>query len=111
MNLKFKNKKIKASGIKFEVFNKNKEVGRAFLYLISNELHNKPYGLLEDVFVDENYRHQGIGSNLIQKVIEKAQEIGCYKLIANVRFEKESTQKLYEKLGFRKHGYEFRIDF
>jgi len=107
----FKFQKIKTSGIKIKAFDNNKVVGRAYLYLISNELHSNPYGLLEDVFVDENYRHQGIGSNLIQKVIEKAQEIGCYKLIANVRFEKESTQKLYEKLGFRKHGYEFRIDF
>lgn len=107
----FKFQKIKTSGIKVKAFDNKKLIGRAYLYLIYNKLHSKPYGLLEDVFVDENYRNQGIGSNLIQKTIQKAQEIGCYKLIANVRFERENNQRLYEKLGFKKYGYEYRIDF
>lgn len=97
--------------IKFEIKTGERVVGRAFLYLIKNDLHPKPYGLLEDVFVEEEFRGQGIGKKLVEMVIEKAKELGCYKLIATSRFERENVHRLYQNLGFEKHGFEFRIDF
>ncbi len=96
---------------KFEYLIDDKVVGRAYLFLIRNNLHKEPYGLLEDVFVEEKYRRQGIGKILVKKVIEKAKELGCYKLVATSRFEREYVHKFYEDLGFKKWGYEFRIDF
>jgi GNAT superfamily N-acetyltransferase len=95
---------------KFEYIIEGKIIGRAFLFLIYNDLHSKPYGLLEDVFIEEKYRGKGIGKELVQRVIEKAKEFGCYKLIATSRFERENVHRLYENLGFKKWGYEFRID-
>jgi GNAT superfamily N-acetyltransferase len=95
---------------KFEYILEGKIIGRALLFLIYNDLHPKPYGLLEDVFVEEKYRGKGIGKELVQRVIEKAKELGCYKLIATSRFERENVHRLYENLGFKKWGYEFRID-
>jgi GNAT superfamily N-acetyltransferase len=95
---------------KFEYIIEGKIIGRAFLFLIYNDLHPKPYGLLEDVFVEEKYRGRGIGKELVKRVIEKARELGCYKLIATSRFERENVHQLYENLGFKKWGYEFRID-
>lgn len=97
--------------IKFETKVGEIVVGRAYLYLIKNELHLKPYGLLEDVFVEEEFRGQGIGKKLVETVIEKAKELGCYKLIATSRFERENVHQLYQNLGFKKYGLEFRIDF
>lgn len=104
-------KKASANFYKFEYWLENKIVGRAFLFLIYNDLHQKPYGLLEDVFVLEDYRGQGIGKELVKAVIAKAKELGCYKLIATSRFARERVHRLYENLGFQKWGYEFRIDF
>jgi GNAT superfamily N-acetyltransferase len=95
---------------KFEYILEGKIIGRAFLFLVYNDLHPKPYGLLEDVFVEEKYRGKGIGKELVKRVIEKARELGCYKLIATSRFERENVHRLYENLGFKKWGYEFRID-
>jgi GNAT superfamily N-acetyltransferase len=95
---------------KFEYIIEGKIIGRAFLFLIYNDLHSKPYGLLEDVFVEEEYRGKGIGKELVKKVIEKAKEFGCYKLIATSRFGRENVHQLYENLGFKKWGYEFRMD-
>lgn len=97
--------------IKFETKVGGRVVGRAYLYLIKNDLYSKPYGLLEDVFVEEEFRGQGIGKKLVEMVIEKARELGCYKLIATSRFERENVHRLYQNLGFKKHGFEFRIDF
>jgi GNAT superfamily N-acetyltransferase len=101
---------LASKGFKFEYVVEGKVVGRAFLFLIYNDLHPEPYGLLEDVFVEEEFRGQGIGKSLVKAVIDKAKEVGCYKLIATSRFERENVHKLYESLGFKKWGYEFRID-
>ena len=103
-------KLLQSNFYKFEYMIDGKRVGRAFLFIIYNDLHQKPYGLLEDVFVEEKYRGKGIGKELIKRVIEKAKELGCYKLIATSRFEREMVHKLYENLGFKKWGYEFRLD-
>jgi GNAT superfamily N-acetyltransferase len=89
---------------KFEYILERKIIGRALLFLIYNDLYPKPYGLLEDVFVEEKYRGKGIGKELVQRVIEKAKELGCYKLIATSRFERENVHRLYENLGFKKMG-------
>ncbi|KKU81503.1 MAG: hypothetical protein UY07_C0016G0002 [Parcubacteria group bacterium GW2011_GWA1_47_8] len=87
------------------------EVARAYLYILTNDLHVEPFGLLEDVFVDDRMRGQGVGTDLIKKVIKAAEEAGCYKIIATSRKERGKVHALYERLGFVEHGKEFRINF
>ena len=70
-----------------------------------------PFGLMEGVFIEESQRGQGIGSQLVERLIERAKEEGCYKLIATSRHERPKVHALYEGLGFRGHGLEFRMDF
>ena len=110
MNLK-KTIKKNVYGVKISYQDGNKEVGRAFLYVLKNDLHKEPFGFLEDVFVEESHRKQGIGSHLVQKAIDEAKIRGCYKLIGNSRMASEKVHSFYERLGFKRHGYEFRIDF
>ena len=88
-----------------------KQVGRAFLCLIYNELHKEPYGLLEDVFVDGEYRSHGIGRELVKAIIEEAKAQGCYKLVGFSRYSREQIHRFYKSLGFQDYGVEFRIDF
>ena len=104
------NKKIvKSYGINFFVKKEGKEVARAFLYVMKNSLNKKPFGYLEDLFVDETLRGQGIGTELLNKVITEAKKIGCYKLVATSRYEREAVHKMYEKNGFKKFGTEFKM--
>jgi GNAT superfamily N-acetyltransferase len=100
----------KTSSVKIELVDGKKKIGRAFLYLIKNDLHNKPYGLMEDVFVNPAMRGQGLGTLLIKEVIKTAKKYHCYKLIGNSRTANEKAHKLYERLGFKRHGFEFRMD-
>lgn len=86
-------------------------IGRASLVVIHNDLHEEPYGLLEDIFVKEEARKRGLGSKLLQAVIEEAKNIGCYKLIATTRSTKPEVQEWYLRTGFTDWGKEFRIDF
>lgn len=104
-------KEFTSVAIRFSVQKNEKEVGRASLFVIVNDLHREPYGLLEDVFVDEAERGKGIGSSLINQVIEEAKKRRCTKLIAQSRYGKTAVHALYEKLGFKDHGKNFRIDF
>ena len=106
------NEHILGAGVRFSYTDaQGREIGRAFLYILHNNIHPEPFGLMEDVFVEEGSRGKGIGKKLVQKVIEAAQEAGCYKLIATSRHSREEVHGLYEGLGFEDHGKEFRIDF
>jgi GNAT superfamily N-acetyltransferase len=102
---------LTTTGIRFSFHDSENEIARAYLYLMHNDLHKEPFGLLEDVYVDEKYRGQGIGSKLIQNVIKTAKEKNCYKLIATSRNSREQVHQLYKKLGFKNYGIEFRLNF
>ena len=109
MKIEINRKPVEASGIKFFVEKDGKEVARAFLYVMKNDLKKEPFGLLEDLFVDESLRGQGIGTSLLNAVIAEAKKLGCYKLVATSRYERESVHKMYEKAGFKNFGIEFKM--
>jgi GNAT superfamily N-acetyltransferase len=109
--MKFATKVKTYKAIKIEILEGKKPVGRAYLYLIQNDLNKKPYGLMEDVFVDESLRGKGMGTKLILEIIKQAKQHKCYKLIATSRFSRPKVHKFYRKFGFKKHGVEFRMDF
>jgi len=108
MEIEIKERNTK--GYRLSLIVDGKEIGRCYVYLIWNDLHEKPYALLEDVWIDEGYRGKGYGTELVKKAIEFAKSKGCYKIIATSRFERENVHKFYENIGFKKWGYEFRID-
>ena len=97
--------------MRFSVSQDGVEIARAYLYLMHNDLHAAPFGLLEDVFVEENARGSGIGSELVKEVLKSAKEKGCYKLIATSRDSRPKVHELYKSLGFQDYGREFRINF
>lgn len=101
---------LKTRAIRFSLHDNNRECGRAFLFIIKNNLHELPYGLMEDVFVEERWRGKGLGSQLVDLVINRAKKEGCYKLVATSRVGREKVHELYKKLGFKEHGKEFRME-
>jgi len=104
--------KARCFGIKFVVQDDHgNEIGRAFLYVMYNDLHDRPFGLMEDVYITDGMRGQGLGTSIVREVVKVAQENGCYKLIATSRHSRSKVHELYLKIGFRDHGKEFRIDF
>lgn len=96
--------------IEFDIEVDTRVIGFAFLIVIQNNRHDEPYGMLENVYIEEEFRGKGYGKKIVQAVIEKAQQIGCYKLIATSRYGKEEVHDLYLRLGFEDFGKEFRMD-
>jgi len=108
--LKIDRRNHPARGIRFSISADGDEVARAYLYVMTNDLHDAPFGLLEDVFVAESRRASGLGTALVREVMAAAREAGCYKLIATSRASRPRVHELYERLGFKNYGLEFRLN-
>src|SRR2546425_867819 len=52
----------RCEGVRLSIERNGKEVARAYLFLMWNNLHQAPFGLLEDVYVDETVRGSGLGT-------------------------------------------------
>lgn len=102
--------KINALGKRITLRKDDKEIGSLYLYILLNDMHARPFGFIEDVFIKESERGKGLGSQLVEKAVSEARRVGCYKVIMTSRYSSEQVHKLYEKLGFSDHGKEFRLD-
>ncbi|MFH1188778.1 MAG: GNAT family N-acetyltransferase [bacterium] len=98
-----------SSGIRFSLCDNEKEIGHAWLYILSNDQHEQPFGFIEDVFVDEQYRGQGLGTKLIREMLREAKRKLCYKVILTSRNTKPGVHAFYNKFGFIDWGKEFRL--
>lgn len=110
MEIKKENKRDNL-GIRFAAVENGKELGVIYLHLIKNDSHKEPYGLLEDLLVDEKHRGKGVGTKLVEEALAEAKRLGCYKILATSRMSRPHIHEWYEKLGFKKWGFEFRMDF
>ena len=100
----------KPYAVKFEMREGGKKIAWGYLYLIFQDRHAEPYGFLENVYVEKEYRSRGLGSMLIRHLIAEARRRKCYKLIGTSKAGNTEAHRFYEKLGLKKIGYEFRMD-
>lgn len=79
--------------------------------LIVYRIPYKVKAQLEDVVIDPRYRGQGIGTKLVNFVIEEAVRAGVKSLNLTSRPERESANLLYLKVGFQKRDTNvYRMD-
>ncbi len=107
--MQINHKKINIECVRVSAEDGGKEIGRAFLYILKNNLRDEPFGYFEDLFVNENFRGQGVGTKLIKEIIRLAKDNNCYKIVATARYEKENVHGLYKKIGFEDFGKEFKM--
>ena len=105
-----KQKKISVYGFKFFIKDGRQEMARAYLYILKNGLHQRPFGLVEDIFVVKSQRGRGLGTALVKTVITAARKNHCYKLIATSRYRRSEIHGWYKKMGFKDWGREFRME-
>lgn len=81
-------------------------VGTATLHIQRKMIRNGGVaGLIEDVAVREKHRGNKIGEQLTQHLIEKAKQLGCYKVILSCFPERVM---FYERNGFVKESITMR---
>ncbi|HEY9819065.1 MAG TPA: GNAT family N-acetyltransferase [Candidatus Obscuribacterales bacterium] len=59
---------------------------------------DRQYGYIWGVYVEPEYRHRGIASQLIRLTVEHLRAIGCTKVVLNAA---PKAHPLYQRLGFR----------
>jgi GNAT superfamily N-acetyltransferase len=109
--MKIKKKVVRGQGIKLSIEKDGKEIARAFLYILHNELHKRPFGFLEDVYVNKLFRGQGLGTIMNKEIIKLAKKNKCYKIIGTSRYTRPKVHKFYKKLGYKDYGKEFKVNF
>ncbi len=73
-------------------------IGTATLLIEAKIIHDCGFvGHIEDVVVSKKYRSYGLGAQLIEYLVDRAKETGCYKVILDCA---EHNLGFYHKCGF-----------
>ena len=81
----------------------NRIVGSCVLTIIPNLTHGcTPYGFMENMITDENYRGKGIGTGLLKYGLALAWEKGCSKVMGLTGRQTEQIFHFYENAGFKR---------
>lgn len=76
-------------------------VGFTQLYPLFSSVSMQPMFLLNDLYVEDNYRNQGIGNLLLDKAKQLCKTLN-YKGLGIQTEQSNPAQHLYERLGFVK---------
>lgn len=74
-------------------------IGMGYLFLLQTLQGRNGY--IEDVIVDEAYRGQGLGVQLMEALITEAKKQGMTEIELTSRPARVAANKLYQRLGFR----------
>lgn len=79
----------------------NKIVGYIYGYVHSdNKIKIELESYIESLFVEEEYRNQGIGQELLNRFIEESKDRGVKYIFIENKVGNETAQFLYKKLNF-----------
>lgn len=70
--------------------------------------YNKPIAELEELFVKPEARKKGVGRKLLDRVLNKATKLNCYRMYISSHVERKIAHKFYKSLGFVNYGYHFK---
>lgn len=80
-----------------------KLVSTCTLAILKNLTRNlRPYGLIENVVTDPEYRKRGLGTKVLRNAVEIAKKNDCYKVMLLTSSKIEETLLFYEKAGFKR---------
>jgi GNAT superfamily N-acetyltransferase len=80
----------------------NHYVGMAICFLGFSTFYARPVINIHDFTVLAEYRRQGIGKKLIERIVQKAKELNCCKITLEVQEKNVNALHLYESCGFEK---------
>ncbi len=88
-------------------------IGFTQLYPSFSSLSMKRVWILNDLYVEEDYRKHGVGKMLLDAAKEFAIQTKSKGLTLSTGIENETAQSLYEKYGFirNEHFYEYFLFF
>ena len=61
----------------------------------------KEYGFIHDLWVEEEYRNEGLARQLVMLAVERFKEIGTKQVRLDTAAANDVARKLFERCGFR----------
>ena len=91
----------------------DKQIVGTFALLIMDKIGHlgAPEAIVEDVVVDAALHGGGIGKAMMAFAADIARKKNCYKLVLSSNAKRVAAHEFYERLGFERHGYSFRLSF
>lgn len=65
--------------------------------------------IIESVVVDETHRGDGCGTAMLKIAMQKASDLGAYKIALYTSSPDDEVHHFYEKLGFERHGISYLL--
>jgi GNAT superfamily N-acetyltransferase len=78
-------------------------VGVAVISFLWTLEHGGAAAWLDEVYVEPARRRDGIGRKLVEAAMQVARDSGCIALDLEVDAGHEAAERLYERMGFRRH--------
>jgi ribosomal protein S18 acetylase RimI-like enzyme len=70
----------------------------------------KEHGFLHDLWVEEEYRNEGVARQMVMLAIEKFKEMGVEQVRLDTAANNEAARRLFEACGFRESVREMLIE-
>jgi ribosomal protein S18 acetylase RimI-like enzyme len=70
----------------------------------------KEYGFIHDLWVEEEFRHEGIGRQLTMAAVERFAAMGVKQVRLDTAAANEPARKLFESCGFRPSAIEMLME-
>jgi ribosomal protein S18 acetylase RimI-like enzyme len=88
-------------------------IGFTQLYASFSSVSMKRIWILNDLFVEESYRKQGIANYLMNEAEKFARETGAARIVLSTQISNTVAQKLYESRGYLKDRdfYHYALHF
>ena len=78
-------------------------IGSCILVIVPNLTRRaRSFGIIENVVTHNDYRRQGIGTQLMRHALKLAWERNCYKVMLLSGAGREEAHRFYESLGFKR---------
>ncbi|MEM2806701.1 MAG: GNAT family N-acetyltransferase [Candidatus Bathyarchaeia archaeon] len=86
-------------------------VGFIDLWTIHDFCHGGKLTYIQNLYVAPKYRRLGVGSRLLQKIVERAKEKGALEIHVVTGFDNEPAIRLYKKHGLEKESLQLEKEF
>ncbi len=86
----------------FVTIDADKPIGFTQLYPKYSSVRVIKNWILNDLYVDQEYRKKGIGENLIKAAMDFARHDGAKFIELSTAVDNYAAQRLYEQVGFKK---------
>jgi GNAT superfamily N-acetyltransferase len=76
-------------------------LGTLTLNICLQALHGfRPYGVVENIIVHENYRSKNVGQKLLQYVEEYCKSIDCHRIMLLSNSKRQRAHQFFEREGY-----------